>query len=338
MKILYSIQATGNGHISRAMEILPHLKRYGQVDLFLSGANSTLPLDAPVRFRSKGLSLFYTCKGSLNYWKMASALSPKRVLDEARDLPVEKYDLIVNDFESITALACRIKNVPSIQFGHQASFQSARTPRPVIRSGTGEWILRNYATATQYLGLHFDRYDDFIHGPVIKKEITEAEPKSESYTTIYLPSYCFPTLKRVFGSLHGHRFEIFSDEFSTPTVDGNIHWMPVCKQLFNQSLVNCSGIITGGGFETPAEAMFLRKKLMSIPIRGQYEQKCNAAALSKLGVTVLDKIDSEFPTRFECWMAEQQVVSLPAYQSTGNIVEILMERAAAPQPSNLVEA
>ncbi len=42
MKIFYAIQATGNGHISRAMELLPYLQTYGETDLFLSGANSSL--------------------------------------------------------------------------------------------------------------------------------------------------------------------------------------------------------------------------------------------------------------------------------------------------------
>ena len=71
MKIFYAVQATGNGHISRAMEILPYLERYGQVDIFLSGANNSLLLDAPVKYRSKGLSLFYTHSGGLNYWQIA---------------------------------------------------------------------------------------------------------------------------------------------------------------------------------------------------------------------------------------------------------------------------
>jgi hypothetical protein len=29
MKILYAVQATGNGHISRAIELMPHLEKYG---------------------------------------------------------------------------------------------------------------------------------------------------------------------------------------------------------------------------------------------------------------------------------------------------------------------
>src|SRR6202000_2498702 len=101
MKIFYAVQATGNGHISRAMEILPFLERYGRVDIFLSGANNSLQLDAPVKYRSKGLSLFYTNSGSLNYFEIIRQFAPLRLLREVRDLPVEKYDLVINDFESI---------------------------------------------------------------------------------------------------------------------------------------------------------------------------------------------------------------------------------------------
>ena len=76
MKILYSVQATGNGHISRAMELLPYLNEYGDVDIFLSGANSSLDFNFPIKYRSKGLSLFYTCKGKLDYTKTALSLFP----------------------------------------------------------------------------------------------------------------------------------------------------------------------------------------------------------------------------------------------------------------------
>jgi len=170
MKIFYAVQATGNGHISRAMELLPYRERHGQVDIFLSGANNSLQLEVPVRYRSKGLSLFYTHSGGLNYWQIArQVLSPLRIFREVRDLPVEKYDLVINDFECITSLSCAYKKVASVNFGHQASFVSSKVPRPVKNDPMGAWILRNYARATQYVGLHFSQYDDFILPPVITK-------------------------------------------------------------------------------------------------------------------------------------------------------------------------
>ena len=283
--MLYSIQATGNGHISRAMELLPFLEKYGQVDLFLSGENSSLALDAPIKYRSKGLSLFYTCNGTLDYWKLARSISVLRLNKEVKNLPVEKYDLVLNDFECITSLACAQKKVPSVHFGHQASFVSNKTPRPAQKSTVGEWILKNYAKASKNVGLHFQPYDDFILGPVIKQEIIDARPENGNYIMVYLPSYCDHVLYSFLEPLNDFRFEVFSREVRTRQKKQHVTFIPVDKKAFNQSLIYCSGIITGAGFETPAEALYLKKKLITIPIKGQYEQCCNAAALKQMGTT-----------------------------------------------------
>ena len=324
MKIFYAVQATGNGHISRAMEILPYLERYGQVDIFLSGANNSLQLDASVKYRSKGLSLFYTNGGGLNYWQIVSRFAPLRIWKEVRELPVEKYDLVINDFESITSLACAYKKVASVNFGHQASFVSPKAPRPEHREWMGEWILRNYARATQYIGLHFKQYDDFILPPVIKKEILQAEPRDKGYITVYLSSYSDAVVRQYLQPMKDFRFQVFSKEVKQPVLDGNILFIPVGRNAFNKSLINCKAIITGAGFETPAEALYLGKKLLVIPIRGQYEQLCNAAALQKMGVPVLKALDVHFAPVFQSLMEQRKKPSLYLEYSTESIVSYLM--------------
>jgi uncharacterized protein (TIGR00661 family) len=308
MKIFYAVQATGNGHISRAMELLPHLQQFGTVDIFLSGNNSNLALDAPIKYRSKGVSLYYNCNGGLDYWQFVKNIHPLRIRKEIQELPVEKYDLVINDFDYITAAACAKKKIPSIQFGHQASFQSANTPRPEQRTKTGEFILKNYAKATNYIGLHFEKYDHYIFTPVIKKAILEATPTDKNYITVYLPSWCEPQLKEVFSLFADVQFQIFSRQANAINRQGNITFIPVDKQLFNDSFIHCTGIITGGGFETPAEALHMGKKIISIPIRGQYEQECNAAALQKLGGLCLKRIDSDFDKIFYKWLNDSTVI------------------------------
>ncbi len=335
MKIFYAVQATGNGHISRAMEILPYLERYGQVDIFLSGANNSLLLDAPVKYRSKGLSLFYTNSGGLNYWQIASKFSPLRIWKEVRELPVEKYDLVINDFESITSLACAYKKVASVNFGHQASFVSPKVPRPEKKEIMGEWILRNYARATQYIGLHFKQYDDFILPPVIKKEILQAEPQDKGHITVYLSSYNDATVRQYLRPLKEFRWQVFSKEVTTPVQDGNILFIPVSKAAFNRSLINCSAILTGAGFETPAEALYLGKKLLVIPIRGQYEQFCNGAALAKMGVPVLPTLDAGFASLFRSWMGQKKKPCLHLDYSTESIVSYLMHNCTGEKKSTL---
>lgn len=309
MKIFYAVQATGNGHISRAMTLLPYLQQYGTVDIFLSGDNSHLSLDAPVKYRSKGISLFYNCHGGLDYWQMIKSFQPFRVKQEIKELPVEKYDLVLNDFDYMTSAACARKKVPSVHFGHQAAFKSPKTPRPGTKNMMGELLLKNYVKATHQVGLHFKNYDDFIFPAVVKKEILNADPRDKGFFVVYLPSYCEEQLTVIFRQLKDHRFCIFSKETTLIRTEANITFMPVSKELFNQSFIDCSGIITGAGFETPAEALHLGKKILATPIRGQYEQQCNAAALQQLGVTCLTRIDDQFPGHFHQW-----IQSAPAVQ------------------------
>jgi uncharacterized protein (TIGR00661 family) len=337
MKILYAVQATGNGHISRAMELLPHLHHYGSVDIFLSGNNSHLSLDAPVKYRSKGLSIYYNCNGGLDFWQLLRGIQPFRLKKEIQDLPVEKYDLVINDFEYITAAACAKKKIPSINFGHQASFMSKLTPRPPERNATGEWIFRNFARASHYVGLHFNCYDDFIFPPIVKRDILDAEPADKGFITVYLPSYCEPQLETIFSKIRDARFEIFSSQATEPRVHQNIRFLPVNKKLFNESLVNCSGIITGGGFETPAEAIHLGKKLLAIPIRNQYEQQCNAAALEQLGVRSLKKIDNSFESFFYDWRENAEAIQIDYSHSIEESLACLFSKKSQHSIAGLAE-
>lgn len=330
MKIFYAVQATGNGHISRAMELLPYLNHYGDVDVFLSGSNSSLNSELPVLSRSKGLSLFYNHSGALDLRRIAKHLAPIEVYKTAKSLPVEQYDLVLNDFEAVCAISCRIKNKASVHFGHQASFTSGLVPRPQNKSTFGEFILKNFARTSLNIGLHFRAYDDFILPPVIKSAIWQATPVAGDYICVYLPSYSDKEIYKHLAQIKGQKFEVFSKEIKGVEERGNCTFIPVHKERFNQSLIHCAGIITNAGFETPAEAMYLNKKLLVIPIGGQYEQRCNAAAIKQLGPTVVDKITPDFCKQINNWLQ----ATIPQYDKsfylpTSTIVAQMMQRATA---------
>jgi uncharacterized protein (TIGR00661 family) len=327
MKILYAVQATGNGHISRAMQLMPYLQQYGEVDVFLSGSNSHLAADLPVKYRSKGVSLFYGNTGGLDYLRMWKEFSLRRIWKEAHELPVEKYDVVLNDFECITSLACGIKKVKSIGFGHQASFRSDRTPRAPRRDIAGELVLKQYSTATEYVGLHFDRYDDFIFSPVIKEEILNANPVDDGHVSVYLSHYSDEVVVQALQQVKEQRFEIFSKKVKAPVQQNNCTLLPISNQGFSDSMIRSTGIITGAGFETPAEALYLGKKLLTLPIRRQYEQLCNAAALKPFGVPVVDKIDTAFPAKLINWLDATGPQQLQLSHSTYEIVQITIEKA-----------
>ncbi|HKO76112.1 MAG TPA: glycosyltransferase family protein [Flavobacterium sp.] len=320
MKIFYAIQATGNGHISRAVQLYPYLKKFGEVDFFLSGNNATLDINLPVKFKSEGCSLHYSTCGGLNYWDIAKNIKPKQIYKDANALPLKNYDVVINDFDSITSLACKLQKVHSIQFGHQASFISSKTPRPEKKSIMGEMILKHYAPSPKNIGLHFDKYDDFIYPPIIKDEIVNAEPKNTGHITVYLPSFQQDCLEKAFNKLPNLKFHWFLSGIESKHTIKNVTYFPVNQQQFNKSLINCEGIITGGGFETPAEALYLGKKILSIPIRKHYEQECNAAALKKLGVPVLYDVEDNFDLIIENWLDSR--IKYPAMKAN-NIKETL---------------
>ncbi len=302
MKIFYAIQATGNGHISRAMQLYPYLQKFGSVDFFLSGNNASLNLDLPVKFKSLGCSLHYSKCGGLDYWGIAKNIKPIQMYKDAKSLPLKSYDIIINDFDSITSLACKLQNVNSVQFGHQASFISDATPRPQKKSIMGEMILKHYANSPKNIGLHFEKYDSFIHPPIIKDEIVNSEPKNLGHISVYLPSFDKDCLEKAFNKLPELQFHWFLNDVTFKHTIDNITYYPVNQKQFNESMINCDGIITGGGFETPAEALFLGKKILSIPIQNHYEQECNAAALKKMGVPVVYEVGKNFELIIENWL------------------------------------
>src|SRR5690606_31285401 len=120
---------------------------------------------------------------------------------------VDQYDLVINDFEAICAISCRIKNKASVHFGHQASFSSHLVPRPENKSTVGEFILKNFARSSINIGLHFQAYDDFILPPVIKSEIWNAQPEDGNYVCVYLPSYSDQEIYKYLQQIKGQQFE-----------------------------------------------------------------------------------------------------------------------------------
>jgi len=329
MKIFYAVQATGNGHISRAHELYPYLREKGEVDILLSGSNATLQADFPVKYRSNGLSLFYSPCGGLHYGRTLRNANVFSVARYAASLPLESYDLIINDFDAVTAYACRMRKLKSVQFGHQASFQSAHTPRPANRSTLGELILKHYGKASSYVGLHFRPYDDYIFPPVIKQSIREATPADHGHITVYLPAHqrhCIEPILKAIRPIHVHWF---LPEVDRPYQKDNITFFPIRQEEFNQSLMYCHGLMTAGGFETPSEALHLNKKLLSIPISDQYEQQCNAAALSLLGIKVLKDLNEETKTDFYEWVSAPSVrVDMPA-NDIKHTLHYLLEKVGA---------
>lgn len=321
MKILYSIQGTGNGHVSRAKEIIPYLKHYGEVDLFLSGNNTNVNLDYPIKYKSKGVSFYYNKNGGIDYVETIKNLRLAGVLKEVLDFPIRNYDLVINDFEFISAWAAWYRNIPTVSLGHQASFISSKVPRPAKQDFIGELILKKYAPSSHAIGFHFEEYDDFIYKPVIRKDIRRIEPTFNGHYTVYLPSFGDTILIKILQQIKEIEWQVFSKYAEKPSVFNNVKIYPAENNAFVKSMSESNGLLTNAGFEAPAEALFLGKKVFVIPIKNQYEQACNAAAIEKLGVPVSENLDEKNIQKIRNWVNDDTVPKVYFPDDTSNIIE-----------------
>lgn len=327
MKILYAIQGTGNGHLSRAVDIVPQLKKYGELDLFVSGAQAEVELPFPIKYKSKGLSFYFGKGGGINFYKTFKKNSSRDVVSEINEFPVEEYDLIVNDFEPITAWASKRKKVNCIGLSHQSALLSRKAPRPKRLDPFGEWILHNYAPVKKYVGFHFENYDKNIFTPVIRSAIRNAKVEDKGHYTVYLPAYDDKKLVALllkFPNVHWH---IFSKHTRNSYHVGKISVFPVSGLDFVESMVSSTGVLTGAGFETPAEVLHLNKKLLVVPMKNQYEQHCNAAALKHLGVPVLKKVKKKNLDKIEKWLDSTKPLGISFPDIAGEAVEKAMKKA-----------
>lgn len=284
MRILYGIQSTGNGHITRSSKIIQKLSREGcWVDILISGNNSQVNIPFPIKYNLRGLTFYYGGNGKIDYWKTFNELRIFKFLKDLK-LDLSNYDLIISDFEPITAWASKLQEKYSIGIANQYSFLSENTPRIKNKDFLSEMILKWMAPVNKPIGLHFKRYDSFIKYPVLRDSLYTSDPKNGGHYTVYLSNWNLQLMLKHMKKIDC-KFEIFS-EVKKPIRYQNCFVKPINKVEFDSSLINSRGVITAAGFQTCAESIFLNKDLIVIPIENQYEQLCNAESLKQMGMKV----------------------------------------------------
>jgi len=325
MKILYAIQGTGNGHISRSKEVLKYLVKEADVDILVSETQHEVNLGFKVKYQLEGLGFVFGKTGGIDYYSSIKKARPNKFLLDIYDLPVEDYDVVVSDFEPIASWACKRKKKPYISLSHQTAFSSDLMPRPEKINTLAEFIIKWYAPVSIPIGLHYEKYDSFIETPIIREEIRDAVVKNMGHYTVYLPSfdeiYITKRLNRI-----DAKWELFSKHYKgKPYNEKNVTINPINNENFVKSLATCEGILCNSGFETPSEALYLGKKILTIPMKGQYEQECNAEALRRLGINVLSSIDNDFENHIEEWLNSDFIYPADFKNNVQYIVDFILE-------------
>jgi len=265
MKILYAIQATGNGHLTQANDLIPVLQQKGTVDILVSGTEADIELAYPVKYKLKGLSFTFGKRGGIDILSTIKKLRLRRLLKDINSLPVELYDLIINDFEPISAWACRKRKIPCIRLSHQSTLLNPKTPKPKNAGVIGKIVLKYYAPTKIKYGFHFENYDINMFTPVIRQLIRESNCSNEGHYTVYLPAYSIERITQILSQFKQIDWQVFSKYTRKIIVHDNIMIHPIDKAAFIQSIISSDAVLCGAGFETPAESLYLKKKLLVIP-------------------------------------------------------------------------
>jgi uncharacterized protein (TIGR00661 family) len=324
MKILYAIQGTGNGHISRARDIIPILKRDHEVDILISGTQADVELPYPVKYKYDGLGFVFGKKGGIDLLETYKRSNLEVFFLEINSLPVQIYDLVINDFEPISAWACYQKNKKCIGLSHQAAVLNKMAPRPKHLDLIGKAILKKYAPTTIQYSFHFKSYDTKIFTPVIRQDVRQQLVENRGHYTVYLPAYDDKRILKVLKECGKTRWEVFSKHNKKVVREKNISIYPINNEDFVKSMANSEGVLCGAGFETPAEALFMNKKLLVIPMKGQLEQQCNAAALKEMGVPVIKSLKRKHVKKIKKWLESKARIKVDYPDITEKIIDKIL--------------
>lgn len=302
MKILYGVQGTGNGHITRARALSKAFKKRNvDVDYLFSGrpAEKYFDMEPFPGWQSKTGLTFHHNAGKIDTLETLKRNRVGQFIREVRNLDLSPYDLIVTDFEPTTAWAGKLQKKTVIGVGHQYAFKF-----PVPLQGDNfvtRALIRHFAPANIGLGLHWHHFEQPILPPIADipdRNETMVQPKK---ILVYLGFENADAVMTLLEPFSNYEFYYYG-EFTSAEKRGHIHLRPLSREGFKRDLADCTGVICNAGFELASEAIEMGKKLLVKPLKGQMEQLSNAKALEQLqlGMT-MDVLD---PALVSYWLQQ----------------------------------
>jgi uncharacterized protein (TIGR00661 family) len=329
MKILYGVQGTGNGHITRARHMAEGFAQRSdiQVDYLFSGRAADAYFDMQYfgNYQSASGLSFITNNGRI---RRCQTILNNNIFAFARELKqraVKDYDLIINDFEPVSAWCAKFSGVPSLSVSHQAAFLHHV---PKHKHGFVDKVITKHFAPTQYsLGTHWYHFGYPIIPPFVAKELVEQTQRGvvhdDKFILVYLPFENMQIIQEQLLTLSDYQFVCYHPNVKENYQLPNIQWRCLSNHGFKQNLIKSAGVIANCGFELSTECLSLGKPLLVKPLHRQYEQLSNAYMLKKLGLCEVmhdinaDEIDDwlhnkkgvkiEYPTNcnsFINWIAD----------------------------------
>ncbi len=288
MKILYAVQATGNGHITRARLMANAFKKSEvNVDWIFTGRpkNELFDMEVFADFKVYAGLTFAIKNGKINYLQTLLKNNLWKYIRSLFAIRLKGYDVIISDFEPVSAWAAKLRGLKTIGLSHQAAF-TKNIPQ-ADGSLIGRLLLKYFAPVHTAIGLHWNDFNQSLLPPIIDTSICRTEFSTKEIL-VYYPFVSAQKLIDWFAPFPQYKFHIFHGS-NNQTGHEHITLYKFSRNNFQKLQGVCDGVISGAGFELPSEAIHLGQKLLLLPLAKQMEQQSNALALAALQrATIID--------------------------------------------------
>jgi uncharacterized protein (TIGR00661 family) len=318
MKIFYGVQGTGNGHITRARVMAKELYAAGiDVTFQFTGrpADKYFDMDIFNGYQLRTGLTFNTETGQVNYLKTARDAKPITFIKDVKSLDLSGYDLVISDFEPVTAWAAKNQKKPVLGIGHQYAFN-----HNIPRAGSdpiADQVMKYFAPADKGIGLHWHHFGQAILPPIIDTPETPTH-SVKNKIIVYLPFEDQQEVITLLAPFKDFDFHIYAPD-TIESKFSHIVCNPLSRAGFQKDLYDSAGIISNAGFELASEALQLGKKILAKPLHAQMEQISNAAALQQLGYgQTMHTLDTQV---IEHWLHDSHAIHI----TYPNIAKVLVQ-------------
>jgi uncharacterized protein (TIGR00661 family) len=300
-KILYAVNGDGLGHATRSMPIIQALSRRHDVKAivgsrrsydFMKGHVKNLSMFEGLRFvyEKNTVKLYDTINSNAKLMFKKSS-NFRKVFNIIRRF---KPDMIIVDCDYLTISVARLFNIPLVCVCniHAFSEMTYTFPKRYAQSYYVEKILTkvftsniDYHVITTFFYLPVKKKNVFLYPPILRKEIIDMRPSRKDYYLVYQTtgSTSISTNNRIIRMLRGSKERFIVYGFDKEGIDGNVTYRKTNDDQFFKDFKDCKACIANGGFTFISEAVSLHKPVLSIPIKGTFEQSLNALEIKRLG-------------------------------------------------------
>ncbi len=293
-RILYGLSGEGFGHAARSKEVIDYLRSRGHEVSIATHDRGLKYLSEFYQVEKIGGFSFVYESNEVKYAKtvFSNWLKRKETLESLQQLSglieERQIDLVISDYEPLTALSAKLKRLPLISLDNQHVLTKTKLDYPREHKAsflTNSLLNRLFIVQPKnYLILSFFPCQPrggkvFVFKPIVKSEILSAKPTIGDKILVYLTSG-FEGAADVLKDLPAE-FIVYG--LKREGQDGNLLFKNMERASFSEDLIKCRAVIANAGFALISEALFLAKPYLAIPAGAQFEQFLNAYHLAKLG-------------------------------------------------------